>query len=387
MGLWITRVELEDRCGQLAVLAGAVAEIGASIVDLDIHRFGGGRVADELVLDVPVPVDPPLVGHALERAGARVLWLQPADPHQLADRTVRALDVAAGVLDQGAAAVDALAAAAARLIDAELAWMGPVPGCDPPPVAAEALATGSPTRGRLAVKRLPAHPDQGVPWALAVPVERPGAARAVVVVIRRHPPFSFTETARVQALLRVVAAGTTSATVDRGAVTAADLDDGGQVVVRDIGPDDAAALVRLHARCSDLTRYRRYFTAKPRLGSSMARRILDVDGRDRIAVGAAVGTELVGVAHLHRNPGVGDSGEVAVLVEDGHQRRGIGTLLLDRLLERAAADGIQQVIAVTQPDNDGIARLLQRVGTPIRVELVDGLRHLSIPVPGRAPVS
>lgn len=382
MGLWITRVELEDRCGRLRSLAGAVAGIGASIVDLDIHHLGGDRVADELVLDVPMPVDAPLIGHALERAGVRVLWLRPVDPHQLSDRTVRALDVAADVFGREAEHTDRLGAAAARLIDAELAWVGPVGGCEPPPVAAEALATGTPVRGRLAVKRLPPRPDGRDPWALAVPLEPPGAAPMVVMVIRRDPPFSFTETARVQALLRAVTAWNPSGGGNQqgsGGVVV-ELDDGGQATVRDLGPDDAGALVRLHARCSDLTRYRRYFTPKPQLGSPVLHRLLDVDGFDRIGLVAAAGTEILGAAHLHRREGATGTGEIAVLVEDGHQRRGIGTALLRRLLQRATTVGIDQMVAVTQPDNDAIARLLRRAATPIRTEMVDGFRHLSIPV-------
>lgn len=386
MGLWIARVELDDRCGQLGALAGAISGIGASIVDLDIHRLGGGRVADELVIDVPVPVDAPLVGQALEQGGAHVLRLQPADPHQLRDRSVQALDVTAGVVGHGAATADSLGRAAARLIDAELAWVGPPPGFDPPPVAADAMATGSPVRGRLFAKRLGAGPNGGESWVLAVPVERPGGGRMVVMVLRRNPPFSFTETARLQALLRVVnagIAGDTAASKPASAVTV-DLDDGGQVAIRDLRRDDAPALVRLHARCSDLTRYRRYLTPKPRLGSPVLDQLLDVDGRDRIGLCAAAGTEILGLVNLLRYRDAADSGEIAVVVEDGHQRRGIGTVLIDRLLQRAAAVGIERLVAVTQPDNEGIARLLGRVATQVHARHVDGLRHLTIQAPSPA---
>jgi|GEM_PF-284209 len=382
MQLWTARVELDDCSGRLAPLVQAIAELGASIVDLDVHRLGEGRVADDLVIDMPVPVDAPLLGHTLERAGARVVWLRPADPHELADRTTRALDLAAGALSQPGMGFDVLAASAAHLVGAELAWAGPVPGCDPPPLAADALATGTPLRGRHHVKRLPPSPHGAPPWALAVPVEVPGPARAVVVLVRRDPPFSFTETARVQAFLRLVGAATPAAIhgdiADRRVVR---LDDGGEVTVRDLRPGDADALVRLHGRCSETTRYRRYFTAKPRLGPSVLDRLVDVDGRDRLALVAATGTELVGVAHLHRARDEPRSGELAVLVEDGHQRRGIGTALVQALVERAAAAGFDRLAAVALPDNDAITRLLHRAAGPVHAELADGLRHLSLAVP------
>ncbi|HVM52499.1 MAG TPA: GNAT family N-acetyltransferase [Acidimicrobiales bacterium] len=379
MQIWTVRIELDDRCGQLAPLVGSIAGLGASIVDLDVHRVGGGRVADDIVIEVPVPIDAPLLAGTLERAGARVVWLRPADPRSLTDRTAGALDLAAAALHQPGRTRDVLAATAARLLRAEVAWAGPVPGCEPPPLAADALATGTPSRGRLPTKRLLPAADGAPPWALAVPVEVPGAPRSVVVLVRTTPAFSFTETARVQALLRlltaVAPAGATAPVVH--------LDDGGQVVLRDLGRSDAAALVRLHARCSETTRYRRYFSPKPRLGPAVLDDLVAADGRDHIAVAAVTGTEILGAAHLHRSTDTPRAGELAVLVEDGHHRRGIGTALLRELLDRAAEAGLDHVEALTLPDNDAIARLVRRVAGPVRASLADGIRRLDIAVPAR----
>lgn len=225
MQLWTTRVEFDDRCGQLAKLTAAIAALGASIVDLDVHRLGNDQVADDLVIDAKVPLDAPLLAFALEQAGARVASLRPADPHELADRATRALDIAAGALSGPDVTTEALAAHAAQLVQAQLAWVGPAPGCEPPPLAADALASGTPSRGRLPVERLPPQADGEPTWGLAVPVDRPGAPRAVLVLVRPNPAFSFTETARVQAFLRLCAAG---GPADRQAPTwTLRLDDGG----------------------------------------------------------------------------------------------------------------------------------------------------------------
>src|SRR3954467_10889809 len=89
------------------------------------------------------------------------------------------------------------------------------------------------------------------------------------------------------------------------------LPDGTEVVVRPIRPDDADALVALHARLSADTIYRRYFGARPHLSPADVDRFTRVDGRARFALvamrGPGVPGELppamVGVARYEGRPG------------------------------------------------------------------------------------
>ena len=63
--------------------------------------------------------------------------------------------------------------------------------------------------------------------------------------------------------------------------------------------------------------------------------------------------------------------EVALLVEDAWQRRGLGTQLLRRLTALAAAAGADTVYAVTQAANTPVAATMRRLGRPLEYQLED----------------
>ncbi|MFD0490015.1 GNAT family N-acetyltransferase [Saccharopolyspora spinosporotrichia] len=58
----------------------------------------------------------------------------------------------------------------------------------------------------------------------------------------------------------------------------------------------------------------------------------------------------------------GDIGEIALLVRDDWQRRGVGSVLAARLVEEAQALGIATLSAHTHVDNTAIARTLRKAG-------------------------
>src|SRR3954469_10901708 len=109
------------------------------------------------------------------------------------------------------------------------------------------------------------------------------------------------------------------------------LADGTPVLVRPITPDDADALVALHARLSTDTIYRRYFGARPHLSPADVERFTRVDGRARFALVALRGTDLVAVARYEGRPGH-SSAELAVVVDDALHHQGVGRLMLERLV-------------------------------------------------------
>jgi RimJ/RimL family protein N-acetyltransferase len=93
------------------------------------------------------------------------------------------------------------------------------------------------------------------------------------------------------------------------------------------------------------------------------------DGIEHIALVASIDRDVVGVARLIALPG---DAEVAFLVDDDHQRRGIGTALRDALLQIARERGIYRLHAHVRPDNTAIRRLLD---TPA-LELVGDRGHV-----------
>src|SRR3954466_15694522 len=108
------------------------------------------------------------------------------------------------------------------------------------------------------------------------------------------------------------------------------LSDGGTVHVRPTLPPDAPAIEALHSRLSAETVYLRFFTPLPRLSPQLLQRFVNVDYADRMALVAELGDDIVGVPRYDRLPGTAEA-EVAFVVDDAHQGRGLGSLLLEHL--------------------------------------------------------
>ena len=118
------------------------------------------------------------------------------------------------------------------------------------------------------------------------------------------------------------------------------------IQIRAIQADDADRLVELHGRCSDEARYFRFHAAKPRLRAVEAEYLAAVDGRAGAAlVATAVEDGEVRIVADARFDLLRDGeAEAAILLRDDVTGRGLGTILLDRLLELAAAAGLRWVV-------------------------------------------
>jgi len=134
--------------------------------------------------------------------------------------------------------------------------------------------------------------------------------------------------------------------------------------IRPVRADDAERLVDLHNRCSDDARYFRFHAAKPRLRPAEARYLAAVDGEARVALAATTiedGEERIVADARFDLLGDGDA-EAALILRDDVIGRGLGTLLLDRLLERAAEIGVRRVLLDILPENKAMLALAHRVG-------------------------
>ena len=152
------------------------------------------------------------------------------------------------------------------------------------------------------------------------------------------------------------------------------------VDTRPVQPDDLGRFVRLWARLSPETRYRRFHAPVDRLPMTAVRRLVLVDHDLREAVVAVVGGEVVGVARYDRSPADPASAEFAVVVEDGWQGVGVGRQLLRDVLDRAARSGVRRVTATVQPDNERVVRLVRRLLPRATVELDGGVLTVSSPL-------
>ncbi len=155
--------------------------------------------------------------------------------------------------------------------------------------------------------------------------------------------------------------------------------DGGTVFVRPIMPEDAERLVAFHQRLSAQTLHYRFFSPRPRLSARDVERFTVVDHDDRVALVAMLGDDMIAVARYDRLPG-SDEAEVAFVVEDSHQGRGLGTLLLEHLAAAARERGIHRFVAETLPDNQPMIGVFRSAGWEVRTRFEDGLIVVEFPI-------
>ena len=164
------------------------------------------------------------------------------------------------------------------------------------------------------------------------------------------------------------------------------LRDGGHIRVRPIVPGDKARLAAGMRHLSPESRYRRFFSAVDELSSKALAYLTELDYDDHFAWGAIdLDDPLrpgVGVARYVRLTGDPTAAEVAVAVTDDHQRRGIGTLLLELVAISAREHGIERLVATVLSDNEPARALLRTLGaTTRRAAGAGGAVEAEFPVP------
>jgi len=143
--------------------------------------------------------------------------------------------------------------------------------------------------------------------------------------------------------------------------------DGGVVHVRPIRPSDADKLVAFHATLSERTRYLRFFAAHPTLSEQDLARFTQMDYRDRVGLVVLLGLEIIGVGRYARlsaregEPSAPEA-EVAFVVTDAHQGRGIGSMLLEHLAAAGRESGIQRFQASVLAENGAMLRVFRDAG-------------------------
>ncbi|MGY1682190.1 bifunctional acetate--CoA ligase family protein/GNAT family N-acetyltransferase [Geodermatophilus sp. SYSU D01176] len=155
--------------------------------------------------------------------------------------------------------------------------------------------------------------------------------------------------------------------------------DGGTVHLRPICPEDAEGLVGLMDRSSDQTRYYRFFGPMKRLSDKDLYRFTHVDHDARVAFVLVLGDQVIGVGRYDRYPGTDDA-EVAFLIEDAHQGRGLGSVLLEHLAAAARERGIENFVAEVLAQNNRMVRVFLDAGYTPRRSYEEGVVHLTFPI-------
>ena len=150
--------------------------------------------------------------------------------------------------------------------------------------------------------------------------------------------------------------------------------------LRPICPEDADGINGLMERSSDQTRYYRFFGPMKRLSEKDLHRFTHVDHVDRVAFVVLLGDQLDRAwAGSTAIPDTDDA-EVAFLVEDAHQGRGLGSVLLEHLAAAARERGIKRFVAEVLAQNGRMVRVFQDAGYKAERSYEDGVVHLTFPI-------
>jgi acyl-CoA synthetase (NDP forming)/RimJ/RimL family protein N-acetyltransferase len=156
------------------------------------------------------------------------------------------------------------------------------------------------------------------------------------------------------------------------------LRDGATAHLRPIRPEDAELLVEMYSRVSERSKYYRFFSPMPTLSERDVARFTQVDHQDRVAFVLLLRDEMIAVGRYDVvAPG---EAEVAFLVQDAHQGRGIAQLLLENLAQAARERGIEKFVAEVLPDNAPMIQTFRDAGYRVVSEFDEGVLTLEFSI-------
>ncbi|MEW2812315.1 GNAT family N-acetyltransferase [Streptomyces massasporeus] len=161
------------------------------------------------------------------------------------------------------------------------------------------------------------------------------------------------------------------------------LRDGGTARIRPITVDDADRLVSFYEQVSDESKYYRFFAPYPRLSAKDVHRFTHHDFVDRVGLAATVGGEFIATVRYDRIGADGtpasapaDEAEVAFLVQDAHQGRGVASALLEHVGAVARERGIRRFAAEVLPANNKMIKVFTDAGYTQKRSFEDGVVRL-----------
>ncbi|MFG2822012.1 GNAT family N-acetyltransferase [Kitasatospora sp. NPDC048365] len=160
------------------------------------------------------------------------------------------------------------------------------------------------------------------------------------------------------------------------------LRDGGTARIRPITEADAERLVEFYEQVSDQSKYFRFFAPYPRLSDKDVRRFTHHDYINRVGLAVVVRDRFIATVRYDRidadgrPSSTGTDAEVAFLVQDAHQGRGVASALLEHIAAVAQERGIRRFIAEVLPENRKMVKVFTDAGYTQRRSFADGVVHL-----------
>lgn len=161
------------------------------------------------------------------------------------------------------------------------------------------------------------------------------------------------------------------ATYPKEYVTSRRLKDGTEVVLRPIKAEDEGRFDELIKSLSAESMRFRFFHVIKEMPHETLTKYCNLDYDRQIAIVAELqhgGRQIIGAGRVIAEPD-GKSGEFAVLVSDAWQRRGLGSMLMDYIVDVAKNMRLQRIFAIILPNNIKMIQLCEKKG--FKLETVD----------------
>jgi len=160
------------------------------------------------------------------------------------------------------------------------------------------------------------------------------------------------------------------------------LPDGTDVLLRPIRPEDEPLEREFLSTSSEESRRTRFFSPFRDISHEWLVMFCNIDYDRHIAIVAEIREEgkrkIVGVARIIINPDL-NSGEIALLVHDRFQRRGVGRKLMDVVIQIGRWKGLQEITGEVLTDNEKMLALCKKVGFTTKW-LPGGTTSISLPL-------
>lgn len=339
---WRVRVDIPDRPGGISRIVRALGALHVYTVSLSVVGFGPGTRTIDLALIAPAHVSAEVILAAAESAGEHA-HITVGSPDAGRDLPTRMLDAATFLVKNP----DAAPTVAAGLVEAD---------------SVEVIAATEGADDRADVLRLQ--------WT----------ADRHVLLKRSWAPFAGAEQARASALLRLSAAIARMSGEDDASGWIDPVRDS-TVWIRLARPEDAQAVAAMHDRCSERSRYQRYFSLTEWRDIQLRR----LAGGHRGATLVAMSREgdIVALGNVFpESPDDDSTAEIALIVEDAHQGSGVGRALLRRMLQVAPHMGFSEVVAHVLADNVGMKHLLATTGLRWTTTVEQGVASMTAQLVG-----
>ena len=156
--------------------------------------------------------------------------------------------------------------------------------------------------------------------------------------------------------------------------------DGTELMIRPIRPEDEPRMIEFHHKLSDRSVYLRYFQPlklTQRTAHERLTRICFIDYDREMALVAEMrlpdgSSEIIAVGRLSKLHGFSEA-EIAVLVRDEFQHKGLGTELVSRLMKVAQDEKLQAVSSTMLGINREMRAICNRLGFKLSVDMEDDL--------------